>query len=168
MYLRSGLYVSNTKSKLAKTFVIFYEKYHYDIYYSNKYITLDDKEQNILLNTDTTYIDLYKLNDKVINYEIELMTKFLEVCWKNIDKLKINKKYYNWWKSSILEALITNLDHFNEIKSEIIRQYELYSESDTDIDVLECSKYYYEYISKIKNIKKLEIKMNKFMNSLTN
>ena len=41
------------------------------------------------------------------------MTKFLEVCWKNIDKLKINKKYYNWWKSSILEALINNLDHFN-------------------------------------------------------
>lgn len=168
MYLRSGLYISNTNSTLKKKFGIFADKYEYDILHSNKFIKLDDNEREKLVKTDISYIDLYKLNDNVIDYEIELMTEFLGVCWNNIDKLKIDRKYYISWKSSIFEALITNLDHFNEIDSEIRRQYELYSESDTDIDVLKCSKYYYEHICTDYKIKKIKMEMNELMNSLTN
>ena len=49
MYLRSGLYVSNTKSKLAKTFVIFYEKYNYlaDPHTATGLSVLNDKEKSV-------------------------------------------------------------------------------------------------------------------------
>ena len=162
MYLRSGklLYTGNTQSYLNKTFSIFPNKYEYDVYYSDKYIKLNDDERNILINTDSTYLDLYKLNDSIIEYEIRNMDNFLELCGKNIDKLRINRQYYIKWKNAIIEVLDNNYSHIDEIESEIRNDYHLYADNN-DIEVVECSKDYFDYIDVIKRIQNIKKRTNK-------
>ena len=162
MYLRSGklLNTENTQSSLYKTFSVFSNKYEYDVYYSNKYIKLDDDERNTLLNSDSTYLDLYKLNDSIIEYEIRNMDNFLELCGKNIDKLRINCQYYINWKNNIIKVLDNNYNHIDEIESEIRNDYYFYADND-DIEVLECSKNYFDYIGVIKRIQNIKNRINK-------